>query len=85
MLDKWFHSVCQGTAQLQVLNDKAVVSSRKAQSGQMLDFNGSNLFHDMDAFKNHQHSEVHARLHLSLCLDFPAIAWQTLPAIPTPR
>jgi hypothetical protein len=60
-MDKWFYIVYQGTVQLRVFDDKTVVSSRKAQSGEMLDFNDLNLFHDMEAFKNHQRrSEAHA-------------------------
>jgi hypothetical protein len=59
--DKWFYIIYRGTVQLRFTDGKkTIVSSRKARSGQMFDFQDLNLLHDVEGFKNHQPSEAHA-------------------------
>jgi hypothetical protein len=59
-MDEGFYIIYRGTVQLQVTNGKTIVSSRKAHSGQMFDFQDLNLLHNKEGFKNHQPSEAHA-------------------------
>jgi hypothetical protein len=58
--DKFFYIIHRGTVQLQVFDGKTIISSRKAQSGQIFDFQDLNLLHDTEGIQKHQSSVVHA-------------------------
>jgi CRP-like cAMP-binding protein len=83
--NEWFYIILQGTVKITVVDENGtLVSSRKAQSGQMFDFRALGLLHDISSVAKHRLSSVVAITNVT-AFRFQSSAMTTIASHPATR